>query len=172
MSKAFTRESDEDQEEQSFLTRAAALLPPGVKNYVTKSGARSWELELQDLLTVQRPAAALQAEKTGDKLSLQKLDQRIVWLQDSLHSAEVVDTSASPLDQVRFGAQVTVREKDGSVVDYRLVGVDEMDLDQNWISWRSPLAKALLNAKVGQKVKFKSPAGEQTLEILKVEFPQ
>jgi transcription elongation factor GreB len=71
---------------------------------------------------------------------------------------------------VRFGATVTVRERNGEASVYRIVGVDEMDLDRNWVSWLSPIAKALLNARPGQRVRFKSPAGEQELEITGITY--
>ena len=71
---------------------------------------------------------------------------------------------------VRFGATVAVRERSGEETAYRIVGLDETDLDQNWVSWISPVAKALLNARVGQRVPLKLPGGEEELEILKVTY--
>ena len=70
-------------------------------------------------------------------------------------------------DIVRFGATVTVREKSGEESTYRIVGVDETDMDQGWVSWLSPVARALMNKKVGERVHFKIPAGETELEILR-----
>ena len=71
---------------------------------------------------------------------------------------------------VRFGATVAVRERSGEETAYRLVGVDETDLDRNWVSWISPVAKALLNARAGQRVRLKLPGGEEELEILRVSY--
>jgi transcription elongation factor GreB len=65
---------------------------------------------------------------------------------------------------------VTVREYNGAESRYRIVGVDETDLDRGWISWVSPLAKALLNARIGQRVRFKLPSGEEELEIVGVAY--
>ncbi|MCG3147990.1 MAG: Transcription elongation factor GreB [Verrucomicrobiae bacterium] len=79
--------------------------------------------------------------------------------------AVIVPPPTEPTDQVRFGATVTVKDADGETT-YRLVGVDETDTDQNWISWISPLAKALLNARVGQCVKFRNAE----LEIISVSY--
>lgn len=67
--------------------------------------------------------------------------------------------------RVRFGATVTVREPDGGESSYRIVGVDETDLDRGWVSWLSPIAKALLNAEPGQRVRLKLPAGDVELEV-------
>jgi transcription elongation factor GreB len=71
---------------------------------------------------------------------------------------------------VRFGATVTVREPDGSTTRYRIVGVDETDLDRNWVSWLSPVARALLNARLGDRVTLKAPRGAKELEITGIEF--
>jgi transcription elongation factor GreB len=71
---------------------------------------------------------------------------------------------------VRFGACVTVRESDGGEASYRIVGVDESDADKNWVSWMSPIAKALLNRKRGEQVRFKFPSGEETLEIIEISY--
>ena len=75
-----------------------------------------------------------------------------------------------PADVVRFGATVTVRESDGNEASYRIVGVDEVDLDRGWVSWVSPIAKALLNSKQGERIRFKFPSGEETLEVLDVRY--
>jgi transcription elongation factor GreB len=71
---------------------------------------------------------------------------------------------------VRFGATVLVRRSDGEEDNYRIVGVDEIDLDRGWVSWLSPIAKALMNARVGEQVRFKFPSGEEQLEIVRVEY--
>ncbi len=75
-------------------------------------------------------------------------------------------------DVVRFGATVTVRRSDGSEDTYRIVGVDEIDLERSWVSWQSPIAKALLNARRGERVRFKFPSGEEELEIAGVSYEE
>jgi transcription elongation factor GreB len=87
-----------------------------------------------------------------------------------LQSAEVVASPSGPADIVRFGATVTVRESDGAEATYRIVGVDEMDIDRNWVSWMSPIAKALLNGNRGARIRFKFPSGEATLEIIDIRY--
>jgi len=71
---------------------------------------------------------------------------------------------------VRFGATVTVTEGDGVETRYRIVGVDETDLDRNWVSWLSPIARALLNGAVGDELLFKAPRGEKKLKVVRVEY--
>ena len=73
-----------------------------------------------------------------------------------------------PLEQVRFGTTVTVRDGKGGESVYRIVGVDEADFSRNEVSWLSPIARALLNARLGQRVPFKFPSGATELEIVKI----
>jgi transcription elongation factor GreB len=146
------------------------LLPPGAKNYLTAGGANQLQRELDCLLNTERPRRAAAADDEESKRDLQAVDQRIQHLQQTLHTAVIVTPSASADDTVRFGATVTVREPSGDLSTYRIVGVDETDLDRNWVSWLSPIAKALLNARVGQRVRFKFPSGEEELEIVSVAY--
>ncbi len=168
MSKAFTRESDDAPEQP--IQRPLTPLPPGVKNYITPRGERRLREEMERLLQVERPQAAALPDVAAAKSQTQSIDQRVVALEQSLRTAEVVPPSAQPWEQVRFGATVTVRDRSGVETRYRIVGVDETDLDRDWVSWRSPLAKALLNARLGQRVGFQTPAGEQELEITAIAY--
>ncbi|MDB6029623.1 MAG: gramicidin synthase [Verrucomicrobiales bacterium] len=164
MSKAFTRE--DDTVEESILPRPVSPLPPGVKNYMTPDGAKRLQEELKQLTDVERPRVAALVDPTGPRRELVALDQRIVYLGESLQTAVIVQPPTTPDEQVRFGATVTVRDKSGIESKYRLVGIDETDMDRNWISWRSPIARALLNTRVGQRVRFRLPTGEEQLEIV------
>ena len=98
------------------------------------------------------------------------LDQRISYLQASLQTAVVVAPPILPQARVRFGASVTVRDGSGGVSRYRIVGVDETDIDRGWVSWLSPIAKALLNARLGERVRFELPSGQEELEILNISY--
>ncbi|HWN96323.1 MAG TPA: GreA/GreB family elongation factor [Methylomirabilota bacterium] len=168
MSKAFTKESD--LPEAPLRPRPAVLLPPGAKNYLTAGGAHQLQRELDHLLSTERPRLAAVSEDEEAKPRLQAIDQRIQHLQQTLHTAVVVAPSTSADGTVRFGATVTVREPSGVFSTYRIVGIDETDLDRNWVSWLSPIAKALLNARVGDRVRFKFPSGEEELEIVSVAY--
>ena len=97
-------------------------------------------------------------------------DRRIAQLQQSLATAVITPPPAMPWEQVRFGATVTVRNQNGEISHYRIVGVDETDLDRDWVSWLSPIARALLNAKPGERVRFKFPDGEAQLEIVGITY--
>lgn len=168
MSKAFLRESD--FEEIPEPPRLAASLPFGAKNYLTAVGAASLRAELTRLATVERPPLALQTEDPEARRELKVLDQRIRHLQESLRSAVVVESDTGPRDIVRFGATVTVRDTAGTENRYRIVGVDETDAARNWISWQSPLARTLLQAKLGERVVFQGPRIRADLEIVAIEY--
>src|SRR5262249_39360251 len=101
---------------------------------------------------------------------LQSVEQRIAHLEGSLGTAVVVTPPPPPYDQVRFGATVTIREAGGEQTRYRIVGVDETDIERGWVSWCSPLARALLGARVGQRVHVRFPAGAEELEITAIDY--
>ena len=171
MSKAFTRESD-DVPERPAAPRPVAALPPGVKNLLTPGGALRLRAELQRLVDEEQKLRATPGKDTDaeTKRVLQSHGHQIQQLQHALHTAVIAGPPAVPDDVVRFGATVTVRERGGAEVNYRIVGVDETDLEQNWVSWLSPVAKVLLHARVGQRIRLKLPLGEEELEILKISY--
>lgn len=169
MSRAFVRESDDTQLPE--LPPLVSPLPPGAKNYLTAGGAQRLRDEIARLHDTERPRlVAAPNEDVEAKHALQVLDQRIRYLRDSLSTAEITTPPAGPTDVVRFGATVTVREPDSMETRYRIVGVDETDLERNWVSWLSPIARALLNARVGDRVTLKAPRGTKELEIVRIEF--
>jgi transcription elongation factor GreB len=169
MSKAFTRESD-DAPEPRPQPRLGSPLPPGTKNYVTAAGAKRFQDELNSLVETERPKIAALPESDETRQKLRALDQRILQLSQISQTAVITPPPEKPWEQVRFGATVTVRNSQGESETYRIVGVDETDIDRNWVSWLSPIAKALLNARVGQRVRFKFPSGEEQLEIVSIAY--
>jgi transcription elongation factor GreB len=169
MSKAFTREENEGSEFPDLPPTLSAL-PPGAKNYMTRRGADRLRAELGRLVERERPGLAAAADDPEAKRRLSVLDQRIFQLEQSLQSAEVVSPPAGPAHGVTFGATVRVREQSGDEAIYRIVGVDETDFDRGWVSWLSPIARALMSAKIGQRVRFKFPSGEEELEIVAITY--
>ncbi|MCA1658232.1 MAG: GreA/GreB family elongation factor, partial [Verrucomicrobiaceae bacterium] len=168
-SKAFTREEDSAPEPPDLPLLTSALAP-GAKNYITPAGAQRLREELQRLIEMTRPPLADSEDDPDAKRQLARLDQRIIQLEESLQSAEIVSAPSGPAGVVRFGARVTVRESDGTETTYRIVGVDETDTDRNWVSWMSPIARALLNRKLGERIRFKFPSGEDSLEIKEIRY--
>lgn len=180
MNKAFVRESDQEDEEQE----AAAQLPAGTKNYMTRVGFERLKAELDRLLKVERPevvSVVSWAASNGDrsengdyiygKRRLREIDRRIRFLIKRLESAEVVDPrDQQNLEQVFFGATVRVCDADGDEAEYQIVGVDEADASAGRISWISPLARALLKAREGDQVRFASPAGLREIDIIEIRY--
>lgn len=181
MSKAFTKESDGDDAEDSEI---AEELPASVKNYMTPSGFALLQAELRELLYKERPkiveivswaAGNGDRSENGDyiygKKRLREIDRRVRYLTKRIESAEVVDPEQQQhLKQVFFGATVTYAREDDSEHQVTLVGVDEVDIDQGRISWLSPVAKALLKGRVGDSVEVKTPAGNEMLEIVAIRY--
>jgi transcription elongation factor GreB len=184
MSKAFTREDDAEVEDDEVEDTS---LPAGTKNYVTPGGFRRLKAELDELVDKERPAlvavvswAAGNGDRSenGDyiygKKRLREIDRRIRFLVKRLDKAEVVDPVAprddDDADRVFFGATVDVRDSHGKKRTISIVGVDEIDTDRGFISWMSPMARALTKAREGDTVTLKTPGGVEELEILEVRY--
>jgi transcription elongation factor GreB len=157
VSKAFTRESDDAGGEDAPLFRPQ--LPPGTRNYITREGAEQLERRLNALREKKQAAAS-----DSDVRTLEGAIRNLQQIVDSVVIAEV----PADREKVAFGARVRVRHQNGHQETYRIVGIDESEPDKGLISWLSPLARALLSRRAGDKVSFKSPAGEDELEIMKV----
>ena len=154
-----------------------------MKNYITPAGVQNLKVELKKLLNQDRPElvkvitwAASNGDRSenGDyiygKRRLREIDRRIRFLSQRLEQAEIVDPLKQDQSRVLFGATVTIQDEEGLEKTYRIVGQDEIDLSQGWISWVSPMAKALLNAKQGSVVQVKTPRGDEEVEVIKVEY--
>ena len=154
-----------------------------VKNYITPGGHRRLQEELARLWKVERPpivTTVAWAAGNGDrsenadylygKKRLREIDRRIRYLSKSLDRAVVVDNSGKTHQQVRFGATVTILYENGDEREVTIVGVDELDSGATRISWRSPLARALLTASVGDTVTLRAPRGPERLEIIALRY--
>ncbi len=182
MSKAFTKESDTDDDDEAG---GLPPLPPGGKNYITRPGYDRLRAELFQLMDEERPKiveivhwAASNGDRSenGDylygKKRLREIDRRIRFLTRRLEIAEVVDPSLHHgNDQVFFGATVTYADEQGHETTVTIMGVDEADSASGQISWISPVARALIKSRVGDVVKLAVPGGLQELEILDVRYP-
>jgi transcription elongation factor GreB len=182
VSKAFTKESDADDEGPEAEEPA---LPQGFKNYITPAGAARLREELKTLLNETRPEvvrtvawAASNGDRSenGDyiygKRRLREIDRRIRFLQKRLDVAEIVDPAVQggAGGQVLFGATVTVTDEEGKQRVYSIVGIDETDVKRGRVSWISPIAKALLGAREGDAVTLRTPRGDEELEIADVKY--
>ena len=182
MSKAFTRETDDSDEDG---LEPSPALPTGV-NYITRAGYERLRSELFALIDDERPRivdivhwAASNGDRSenGDylygKKRLREIDRRIRFLTRRLEIAEVVDASQHHGGhQVFFGATVCYADPSGLETTVTILGVDEADSALHQISWVSPVARALLKARVGDVVKLALPGGMQELEVLSVDYPE
>jgi transcription elongation factor GreB len=183
MNKAFTRERDIDSDDEPI----EPALPLGTKNYMTPEGFSRLKAELDALVEKERPsvvAAVAWAASNGDrsenadyiygKKRLREIDRRIRFLIKRLDHAEVVDPLArrdsEDADRIFFGATVTVRNREGQARTVSIVGVDEIDTSRGYISWMSPMARALIKAREGDSVTLRTPAGTEELEIVEVGY--
>jgi transcription elongation factor GreB len=124
---------------------------------------------MEQLVHVQRPRLAALSD-TELRAELRTIDQRILTLEESLRMAVVVPPPPTADGPIRFGATVTVRDRSGHNDSYRIVGVYEADADRGWVSFLSPIARALLNKQLGDRTRLRLPAGEEELEIVGVAY--
>ena len=181
MNKAFTKETDADDDELPELPKIA-----GGKNYITPAGYKALETELLQLIDDERPKvvevvhwAASNGDRSenGDyiygKKRLREIDRRIRFLTKRLEVAEIVDPAVhAGSEQVYFGATVTYVDDLDVTRTITIMGIDEADSSQGQVSWIAPVARALLKAQVGDEVMLPTPAGARALEILGVSYPQ
>ncbi len=182
MSKAFTRETETDSDDDEVQLPA---LPAGGKNYITPAGYARLRAEWMELIDNERPKvveivhwAASNGDRSenGDylygKKRLREIDRRIRFLTKRLEIAEVTDPSVHHgSDQVFFGATVTYADEAGLERTITILGIDEADSLQGQVSWIAPVARTLLKARVGDVVKLVTPVGVEEIEVLAVQYP-
>jgi transcription elongation factor GreB len=185
MSKAFTSEEAAESDDGDIVE--ASPLPAGARNYMTPGGFARMRRELDMLVSKERPelvATVAWAAGNGDrsengdyiygKKRLREIDRRIRFLVRRLDTAEVVDP-AMPRDddaasRVYFGATVTDAGSSGGERTVSIVGIDEIDTARGYISWISPMARALLKAREGDTVTVHTPGGIEELDVVDVRY--
>lgn len=151
---------------------------------ITRAGFDRLSAELDELWQKQRPevvaalsAAAAEgdrsenAEYTYRKRQLAGIDRRVRYLSKLLKRVQVVDQKPHDRSQIFFGAVVRIENADGSEECLRIVGPDETDATQNWISFDSPLARALLKKRADDEVVLQTPGGKRELFVLSIDYP-
>jgi transcription elongation factor GreB len=185
MNKAFVKESS-DADDDDDGSAALPALPAGAKNYITPAGYARLRAELMGLLDVERPKVVETvswAAKNGDrsengdylygKKRLREIDRRVRFLTKRLDIAEVANPSIHHgSDQVFFGATVTYADEDGAERTITIKGIDEADNLAGEVSWVSPIARALIKARVGDEVTLITPQGAKRVEVVAVAYPE
>jgi len=182
MSKAFTKEIDGADDDELALPP----LPAGGKNYITPTGFARLRSELLNLMDNERPKvvdivhwAASNGDRSenGDylygKKRLREIDRRIRFLTKRMEIAEIVDPAVhAGSDQIFFGATVTYVDDESVERTITIMGIDEAESHESQVSWISPVARALLKARLGDEVQLPTPGGVRNLEVVSVKYPK
>lgn len=168
MSRAFVKESDDDQTAGELPERPVAEHA----NYVTPQGLEQLQARVRLLQEQHEQLAPRVAEDSIAKQKQREIERDMRYFITQLDRAIVVDPAGQPRDEVHFGATVKIIDEDGTEHRFSLVGEDEADVNAGRISWASPLAKAMMGAKVGDSVMWRRPAGDVEVEIAEITYPQ
>ena len=168
MSRAFVKDSDDDL--------AAGELPerpvPAHPNYVTPRGLVELQARLRELQEEHERLAPQAPDDSNAKQRLRVLERDLRYFNAQLERAMVVDLHGQPRDEVHFGASVRIRDEGGKEHRFTIVGDDEADVAAGKISWASPLAEAMIGARVGDTVIWRRPAGNAEVEIVDISYPK
>lgn len=153
------------------------------KKYITPAGLKRIQDELYQLNQVERPEVTklvTWAAGNGDrsenadyqygKRRLREIDRRTRFLLNRIDKIEVINNAGKCLDKIVFGATVTFLDEDDNEKTYTIVGIDEVNLEKNYISWKSPMGSAFIGKTVGDVVMVKTPQGENELTVLRVSY--
>jgi len=167
MSRAFVKESDDDLVAGELPERPL----PVHANYVTPKGLELLQARVREL-TERHEDLKRQAEEDSEaRQKLRETDRDLRYFNAQLERATLVDTADQPRDRVHFGAVVKIEDEEGHEQEFSLVGDDEADVALGRISWASPLARAMIGAKVGDTVVWRRPAGEAEVYIVDIRYP-
>ena len=166
MSRGFVREGDQ---EEAPLVPQRAYLPAGVANFVTREGMDQLLKEKDELIREREdPGTTDENEK---RIAQNYLNAKLQLLNERIADARIVEITGQPPEEVTFGAKVTLKAVvSGNVQTFRIVGVDEADVAKGKVSFISPLAKALINKKSGDRITLKRDKEDTVLEIVEVSY--
>ena len=166
MSRGFVKEDDQ---EEIPMVPPRAYLPKGVTNYVTPNGMNALLAEKESLLREKdHPEGINDNEK---RIAFNYANAKLQLLNNRIAEAVIVDLKKQPRDTVKFGATVTLKtETPPGKQSFKIVGVDEADISKGKISFISPVAKALMNRKAGDKIFIKRPKEDVVYEILEIAY--
>ena len=165
MSRAFVREPDGDQVRDEVPELAQEPVP----NYVTPEGLAALESRREAL------RRDLARHQPGDDGIVQRgkrahMERDLRYVDGRIEHAVVVDPARQPRGEVAFGATVRVGDENGDEHVWRIVGDNQADFGKSTVSWASPLARALIGARVGDVVTWCRPAGDMELEVIAISY--
>jgi len=168
MSRAFTKESTDDLVAGELPERPVSAHV----NYVTPRGHEQLRARVKALQEQHEKLNSQSDEDSAAKQKLREIERDQRYFNSQLERAIVVNPSGQPGDQVLFGAVVKILDEDGKKHRFTIVGDDEADVTGGKVSWASPLAKAMIGAKIGDTVKWRRPAGDTEVEIVEIGYPK
>lgn len=166
MSRAFVKESDDDLAADELPERPQ----PAHVNYVTPRGMELLQARMRALSEAHEQFKRQVEGDSEARRKMREIDRDLRYFRSQLERATLVDTANQPRDQVHFGAIVTIEDEEGATQEFSIVGDDEADVASGRISWASPLAHAMIGAKVGDTVAWHRPAGEAQVHIVAVRY--
>jgi transcription elongation factor GreB len=167
MSRGFVKE--DDQEEVPIVPQRA-YLPEGVPNFVTRAGMDQLLAEKKMLIDERDNLSS--TNENEKRIAVNFINAKLQLLNDRIVEARIIDAKGQPKNEIRFGASVTLKtDVSGKIQVFQIVGVDEADIAKGKISFISPLAKALINKKAGNKVILNRDRGETVFEITEIGYP-
>jgi transcription elongation factor GreB len=167
MSRAFVKESDDDLVAGELPERPL----PAHANYVTVKGLELLQARVRKLTEQHEQLKRESPDDSDAKQKLREIERDQRYFRAQLERATVVDTAHQPRDAVHFGAIVKIEDEEGKTHEFGIVGDDEADVAGGKISWASPLARAMMGAKVGDTVVWVRPAGEAEVYIVEIRYP-
>jgi transcription elongation factor GreB len=163
MSRAFVRETDFDAAGAELPERPQSPYP----NYVTPHGLKELQERCENL-KAQYAALSGSIDDPMKQHEVRELERDLRYYLERLERAIRVDPDSQPYDEVHFGARVEVEDEAGETQQFTIVGEDEANVSSNKVSWVSPLARALMGARVGDSVTWKRPAGNKVLTLTSI----
>jgi transcription elongation GreA/GreB family factor len=168
MSRAFVKESDDDLSAGELPERPVSAHA----NYVTPQGLEQLQARVRELQEQHEQLAPHVSEDSIAKQKQREVERDMRYFVAQLDRAVAVDPAGQPRDEVHFGATVKIFDENGGIHRFTLVGEDEADVAVGKISWASPLARAMIGSKIGDKVMWRRPAGDVEVEIAEISYPK
>ena len=166
MSRGFVKE--DDQEEIPIVPQRA-FLPEGVTNFVTRVGMNQLLAERQILITEKDNLSG--SSENEKRITLNYINAKLHLLNNRIAEARIVNLQKQPQNEIRFGAKITLRtEESENIVTFQIVGVDEADIPKGKVSFLSPIARVLVNRKIGDKVILKQNKQDIVFEIIDISY--
>ena len=166
MSRAFVKESDDDLTAGELPERP---VPPHA-NYVTPRGLELLQARVRELTEHHEQLKRDEPDDSEAKQKLREIERDLRYFRAQLERASVVAGTHEPGEAVHFGAAVKIEDESGATQTFTIVGDDEADVAQGKISWASPLARAMIGAKVGDSVIWRRPVGETEVTIVEISY--